>query len=244
MFTCLNDTKPRHQHETVYEAKVCYGFIQTAPAVPVHHDWKDAPGSMTRKQHGYIMSLDADAAADAVRKQLSCNQASHLIDVLKKAPVTTTPTPAEQPEDPRLKMVKGMIDMVPSGYFAVRPDSTVNYSFIRVSIPKTGRFKGCTKIQTQHSDDYRVEAVIWPSGRWSIYRNSIIDDLLLLVVDFQGAAMAYAHEIGKCCRCNKALTDERSRYYGVGPECEQYWPWVTARIDEAAGHTYHPGVTR
>jgi hypothetical protein len=29
----------------------------------------------------------------------------------------------------------------------------------------------------------------------------------------------YGQEIGRCCRCNRRLTDETSRELGIGPEC-------------------------
>lgn len=32
-------------------------------------------------------------------------------------------------------------------------------------------------------------------------------------------ALLYAREIGRCCRCNRHLTDEESRARGMGPEC-------------------------
>lgn len=236
MFTHLVPSKPEHQHATVYEAKVCAGLIRpaVAPVVPVYHDRKDIPGSMTSSQKRYLKALGAketDLFHDGFG--LSINQASHLIDALKKgAPVET---PIQPPvEDSRLTMLKGLFSVVPTGYFAVQGEESL--VFIRVSQPKSGVYKGTTKIQTQHSDDLIDRVWIWPSGQWKVKSPWIIDVLMVLVVDYQTAAMRYAHEIGKCMRCNKALTDERSRHYGIGPDCEQVWTWVIPTVDEQRGY--------
>ena len=231
MFTCLEPHKSKHQHATVEEAKLCWGLIRPpAPVIPVYHDWKDAPGSMTKKQHAYLLSLGAD---ESKLGGMSANQASHLIDVLKKGTTVDAPDRIAV-EDPRLTMLKGLFSVVPTGYFAVQGEE--NLVFIRVSQPKSGVYKGTTKIQTQHSDDLIDRVIIWPSGQWKVKSPWIIDVLMVLVVDYQTAAMRYAHEIGKCMRCNKALTDERSRHYGIGPDCEQVWTWVIPTVDEQRGY--------
>lgn len=236
MFTCLNNRKSAHQHATVTEARICWGLLpDPKPAIPVYHDPKDRPGSMTPRQRKYLKSLGAsEADLHYNGRELSINQASHLIDTLKKGQAMST-TQQQSSEDPRIAMLKGLMDLVPDGYYAVRPDDSVNYSFIRISSPKTGHYKGARKVQTQHSDDLHDRLIIWPSGRWTVKSSSILDDMMLLVADQAGCAMAYADEIGKCCRCNKALTDARSRHYGIGPDCEQVWPHIIELRDEANG---------
>lgn len=236
MFTCLEPRKARHQHATVLDAKMCWGIIK--PPAPV--DPKDQPGSMTSRQYSYLRSLGASAKElhDESGQLLSINQASALIDMLKSSDRRTEVTNSQSAEDPRLAMLSGMLEAIPSGYYAVRPDSTVNYTFLRISRPKSGNYRGSIKVQTQHSDDLHLRAVRWPSGRWSVYRSSIIEALMLLVVGSQDAAVVYGQEIGKCCRCNKALTDDRSRHYGIGPDCEQVWPWILDLVDEKFGGPY------
>lgn len=249
MFTCLAPGKGQHQHVTVEEAKLCWGLIKPpAPVIPVYHDPKDRPGSMTPRQRRYLKDLGA-SELDLHHEgfELSINQASHLIDTLKKGPAVTTPTHEHQPpappvEDSRITMLKALIGVVPPGYYAVHPIDSENeedYTFFRLSIPKSGVYKGCTKVQTQHSDDLIDRVYIWPSGRWTVKSNAVLDDLLLLVTDHHTAARKYAEKIGRCMRCNKALTDDRSRHYGIGPDCEQVWTWVIPTVDEELGYHYH-----
>lgn len=137
-----------------------------------------------------------------------------------------------------IEMIKSMRD----GRYAVRPDSSTPYTFVRVSRPKSGRMKGALKIQTQHSEAYKDCIVIWPSGRVSVYDRRVDSSLLLIVVDPVTATRAYGQELGRCCRCGRELTDERSRYYGIGPECEEHWPEIINTVDEERG-AYYPGCS-
>ncbi len=239
MFTCLEPHKSAHQHATVTEAKICWGLVPIPPApAPEWTSPKDRPGSITPRQVQYLKSLGAtrNELYTPEGMPLSINQASALIDKLKAEERNVAKMNDET--DPRIRMVSGMLDGIPDGYYAVRPDSTVNYTFIRISRPKSGRLKGCIKVQTQHSDDLILRAVRYGSGRLALNTNTIVESLMLLVVGHQSAAMVYGQEIGKCCRCNKALTDDRSRHYGIGPDCEQVWTWVIDLVDERVGHAY------
>lgn len=40
-----------------------------------------------------------------------------------------------------------------------------------------------------------------------------------IAVDPAGAAARYGTELGRCGRCNRVLTDETSRAFGIGPDC-------------------------
>lgn len=140
----------------------------------------------------------------------------------------------------RLEMIQGMFDMVPNGYYAVRPDDTVPFTFVRIAKVRAGYRKGNRVVQTQHGEALKNCASVDPeTKRWRIYSETIMDTLALIVADHQWAARCYAREIGKCCRCNMALTDERSRHYGIGPECEKVWRWMLEVVDlENDGLTY------
>lgn len=233
-----------HSHTTVYEGRVCYGLIQRAAAprpyqAPVPP--RDRPGSMTQAQEKYATDLGATPAmlVSESGMRLSSNQASALIDRLKS---TGKRTYVETPKvDPRVAVVEGMFSMVPDAYFAVRPDTNVPFTFVRVSTPTRGKWKGTRKVQTQHGPNLDLAAARFPSGRWSVYKPDVLDAMLLIVTDPLGAAMTYAHEIEKCCRCNTQLTDDRSRWYGIGPDCELVWPQVIDRVNEERG-VYVPGM--
>lgn len=148
-----------------------------------------------------------------------------------------------------------LLDMIPSGYYAVSPDSETPLTFLRLSRPKTGRYKGTTKVQTLHSEqlfdqwawdpeawnghDDKTGNTIW--GRASLLGSmgsGIEDKILLMIVGHREAGRLFAMQIGRCHRCGKQLTDERSRYYGFGPECEKDLEAEKDEIDDEAGGTY------
>lgn len=147
-------------------------------------------------------------------------------------------------DSPEMKMVKGLLPAVPDAYYCV---DTVDFGtvFMRVSRPKKNRLAGSIKVQTQHSDILSDFAILWPSGSLSERAQSkkIEQCLLALVSDHQSACLRYAAKINKCCCCNKALTDERSRWYGIGPDCEQksFMAWVVDRVEDLKG-PFVPGV--
>lgn len=224
-----------HHHSSVTESKICYGLVRgsTATTAPVEKP-------VTQAQLDFIKDLGGDLAA---ARRLNRKQASHYIDDLKRRKAeakVTVPTPTETvPEEvastSKSEMVKGLITMVPDGYFAVREQEGAPITFLRVARPKGGNFKGALKISSQHGPNLEVRWALWPSNRVSVYRwmgHDIEDYLLLLIADWKGATMLYAEKAKKCGRCNTKLTDPRSRFYGIGPDCEQHWPWW---LDEIAG---------
>lgn len=230
-----------HTHESAIEAKICYGlvpsYVTPPPPPPVVKPFtfgsRYAPeGPLSRAQYNYISDLKGDLAH---AKTLSYRQASNYINELKggsRVEPTTT--------DPRLDMLDGLMELVNDGYYATRLEDGAAITFMRVSKPNRGKYKDTTKIQTVHGSGMggvRLEeaAVQWRPGRWSIRKPFIIDELLILCADTFSAAMLYSEHIGRCCRCNAELTDDRSRWYGIGPECEKYWGWVIDLVHEKKG---------
>lgn len=183
------------------------------------------------RQLEYIKTLGGDLTHAA---KLTRAQASEYIQELRSKPKEETapaaPLSTAKSTDPRLDLLNGLLEGVRDGYYAVQSDDSDPLTFLRVSRPKSGQFEGSVKIQTQHSEELKLAACKWKSGYWSVYRKSVIDRLLILVLDPTKAGMKYAQELGHCLRCNKELTDERSRFYGIGPECEKVLPnhinWV------------------
>jgi len=146
---------------------------------------------------------------------------------------------AARPVDPRHAMIAGLLTMVPDGYYAVHEYEGGPIDFMRVSRPKKNKYAGAIKVQTVMGSWMNVrlkgepDAALWPSGSLSVYDRSgrVEDRLLLLVADAQGAARRYAKKLGHCCRCNASLTDEKSRHYGIGPECVKHWPHIVEQVD-------------
>jgi hypothetical protein len=232
MFHCKHGTP--HQHSTVLESKICWGII--APARPTSVIPPAPPAPAVRmsspRQRSWLSDLGHPESETVA---WTYDQASAKITEL----TTSAPRRPRMSDDPRLPMVKALIEMVPDGYYAVQAESGAHIDFLRISRPKKRQYAGTTKIQTQHGPNLDVEAVLWPSGQWSIYKRGVIDMLMLLVADSHTAARRYATKKGRCMRCTADLTDRRSRHYGIGPECEKARPWAIEEVDEMNdGHSY------
>lgn len=152
----------------------------------------------------------------------------------------------------RLDKFKGMMSRIPRGYYAVKRDDREGViDFMRVSYPTTGDFKGTMKVQTQHGDKLKVRVVIrlTPGGVSTYTRDTLVEDariaevLFTLLPTIVEAGILYAQKKGKCCRCGKSLTLERSRYYGIGPECEDGSPEVIEYVNMSRG-VYYEGKTQ
>lgn len=222
-----------HQrHPSVEAIKACYAG-KTKTAAPEQKEL-----SVTRRQLDYIKSLNGDVSKAMT---LTIKEASNYIDQLKKAKRMSNPIESA-PNRLATKVPLDMLANVPDGYYAAQLDSTQAFTFFRISRPKSGQFKGTLKIQTQHGPDYKLAMVVWSFERQrvTVYNKAIEDELLLVCVDHNGCAIAYAEKIGRCMRCNTELTDERSRWYGIGPECEKHWPYIIDLVNDRKGE-YVPG---
>lgn len=145
--------------------------------------------------------------------------------------------PAELTNKSRLEALLPLLDDVPDGYYAVDLGDGTPLKFLRLSSPKTGRYARARKVQTIHGPSMENAWVKWPSGRVSVYSHKVEDLILAVMTNHTGAARKYAKEIDRCCRCNTRLTDERSRRFGIGPECEKHWPHIIQEVlleEEAA----------
>lgn len=222
-----------------------------------HKTHRDGPLSLP--QYKYISDLKGDTEHALT---LTYHGAHLYINELRHRPrpkdywKASDPPPEPEPEpivkrepekpDPKVLMIDGLLPSIPDGYYAVEEYDGDPVTFIRLSSPKKGRFMGSRKIQTVHGSGYsgaRLEevAVHWPSGQWSWYKPFIKERLLLLITDYMGAALRYAAKLGNCARCNANLTDERSRWYGIGPECEKHWPQHMEQVNVTKGQWY-PGA--
>lgn len=125
---------------------------------------------------------------------------------------------AEVPAEPGLSPPNAMdhADVsypdVPAGHYAI-PSLTGNndLDFFRVDRPMEGTWSGATF----------VKRVIGgrPDSRARGART--IQKILQAILDADPAkAMAlYGQELGQCGKCNRHLTDEESRKFGIGPTC-------------------------
>ena len=135
--------------------------------------------------------------------------------------------------DPREPTVLAMLESIPTGSFAVVSDPSEGYRFYRIARPRFGNYKGWTLVQKYGGDVLHTRMRIRSDGVYANFGGSrLIDDLMLIIADWQRCAMGYARQRGKCAKCSKTLTDHRSRHYGIGPDCEKVWTTFTFRIDE------------
>lgn len=149
------------------------------------------------------------------------------------------PTPIARPvipdvraeEKAKLEKMSPLFQTVPDGYYAVETGDGRSLKFVRISTYRKGHPReGSRKLQTIHGPNLEDAACIWKSGKVSVWNHDIVELSLLILSDHEGCLRRYAREIDKCCRCNTRLTDERSRRYGIGPECEKHWPWIIEAV--------------
>ncbi|MFD5451621.1 MULTISPECIES: DUF6011 domain-containing protein [Streptomyces] len=137
--------------------------------------------------------------------------------------------------DAQFGVPRAMVDLVENGYYAVREAEHSDWVFLRVSRPDSGQHKDHIKIQSQHGERLKLVCLVLPpesSVGYSVINGQVKDLIITLVVNPKMAAVQYGREVGQCCRCGKPLTDNRSRHYGIGPECEKYWPDIIELVDE------------
>lgn len=151
-----------------------------------------------------------------------------------------TVAPAVRPNDWDFKTPRAMVEAMREGRYAVEvtlPGQHKDWVFVRVSRPTRGKKAGCLVLQTQHSDYYKTLLVIFPSGSvWFAQRGEKLDmALMMIAADPFTSAMNYGRELGCCSRCARELTDERSRHYSIGPECERHWPEIINYVNETRG---------
>lgn len=109
----------------------------------------------------------------------------------------TAPAPSDLPD-------------IPAGHYAVTSHGDNDLLFVRVDRPTTGSYAGATfvKMIVGGHPDQNVARKNVPSILARIAEAGIVE-----------AGALYGQEIGRCCRCNRHLTDETSRAAGIGPEC-------------------------
>ncbi|HEV7949288.1 MAG TPA: DUF6011 domain-containing protein [Glaciihabitans sp.] len=137
------------------------------------------------------------------------------------------------------KIQKLYIDMVPQGNYAARLEEGRPLQFFRVDRPTFGNFEGFTKVQRRGADMLSMLYLVGRDGTLRIYDDRYADEFLTVIADLTYASVLYGQELGKCCRCNISLTDERSRYYGIGPECAKHWSSLIEYVHEQKGIPKH-----
>lgn len=97
---------------------------------------------------------------------------------------------------------------VKAGHYALPSSGSNDLVFYRVDRPTEGRWAGRTF----------VKMVVGGKPDSNVPRNAVAGILARIAAD-PDAGPRYGREIGRCCVCNRTLTDEPSRAAGIGPVC-------------------------
>lgn len=141
---------------------------------------------------------------DTIQK-LNKYDASRWIELALKVPAEY-----EAPKSTKNALKTSLPD-VPAGFYAV-PSRTGNndLDFFRVDRPEDGKWAGYTFVKRVIGghDDQRVRGT---------EMRLALEAILATGVD--QARQTYGVEIGRCAICNRHLTDDESRAFGIGPTC-------------------------
>jgi hypothetical protein len=193
-----------HTHESVQEVRACYNG-QTVASTPRQYTGKDAA---TAPQIKFLNSLRATLGLPPFTGEISKRECSRAIDD-HKIDVAALPKTAA----PVRRVDGGTVNVpaIPPGHYAIDSLTGNNDTdFFRVDRPTEGRWAGrtFTKRVIGGKPDSPVRGKTAHAALEAI-----------LAADPAKAAKRYADEIGRCSRCNRHLTDETSRQFGMGPEC-------------------------
>lgn len=108
-----------------------------------------------------------------------------------------------------INLAQGIATEIPAeGRYAIVEDGVTK--FYRIDRPIEGKWAGRDFLKIQASDDYHR---ITDRHRKSQVYKAILEDPMAL--------RRYGMELGKCGKCDRTLTNETSRAYGIGPECRK-----------------------
>ena len=97
---------------------------------------------------------------------------------------------------------------VPAGHYAIPSTGDNDLAFYRVDRPTEGDYAGRTF----------VKLVVGGHPDRNVPRSHVAGILARIAADPE-AGPRYGQTIGRCCVCNRHLTDDESRAAGIGPDC-------------------------
>lgn len=108
-------------------------------------------------------------------------------------------------------MTASKVQTIPAGYYAIVWPGNGKTYFFRVTVGRSGHWKGYHFITKQSSDEFH--RIPTAEGRDAA--------AALILADSTAALALYGQKIGRCGNCHKTLTDEDSRAFGIGPKCRK-----------------------
>jgi hypothetical protein len=114
------------------------------------------------------------------------------------------------------RQIKALGARIEEGHYAIYNGKRAanDISFYEIVKPGDGQWAGRTFVNRKLSDE---------SQKLSLEEQVRV--LTLIVADPQGAATLFGSKVGKCPRCHRMLTNQKSRDRGIGPECAKAWGW-------------------
>lgn len=99
---------------------------------------------------------------------------------------------------------------VAEGHYAIPSSGSNDLAFYRVDRPTEGA----------HAGRVFVKLIVGGHPDSNVPRAHVAGVLARIAeLGPDECAKLYGQELGRCCRCNRTLTDETSRRLGIGPEC-------------------------
>lgn len=198
----------KETHQSVAEVRACAanGVPAASPTVPAFAGRPRSSGGATEKQVKFLTDLlnrkvhnFTDLDVNAVDKAVASRLIQTLLDCADRPRETIT---SSAPAGTKLPDVA-------AGWYAIDGTDGRETRFYRVDRPTAGRWAGRTFLKVQSSDDF-----------WPVRDTREVERVLLeIAMDPVAAGKRYGVEIGRCCRCNRTLTDDESRAAGIGPIC-------------------------
>lgn len=170
--------------------------------------WKSQPASAP--QRGFIATLlqdrDVPETAHALftaenAAPLTKGRAGEIIDALKLCPFKQKQASAKPAPS---------LPQVAAGRYALEDDGQV--AFFQVDRPTKGRWAGATFLTRLSGENHE------PIRRRQ--QPALFNDVIAAIAaDPEAAARRYGHYRNECGYCRHGLTDQFSRFFGVGPVC-------------------------
>jgi hypothetical protein len=180
-----------HQHQSVAEVRECYGI--PAEGFPNYRPNK-YPGAC--RLCGGLVAPGEGRVEKIDNKWETSHHDGKCPAKPEKVPANTTGL-ARYAE-------------IPQGHYATKSTGKNDLDFWRVDAPKEGQWAG----------RIFVKRVIGGKPDANVSRNAKFAALdAILAEGPEATAQRYGQELGRCSRCNRHLTDEISREFGMGPEC-------------------------
>jgi len=184
-----------HDHESVADVRACYG-VSESNVQTLNYKKNQYPGNCR------LCGGKVEVEQGRVDKIDDRWQTSHLAGKCPEKPKL---------EAPRTLTNTSRYDVIPVGHYATDSLTGRNdLDFWRVDRPEQGQYKGRTF----------VKRIVGGKPDMNVSRDTKFAALeAILELGPEGSALLYGRELGRCSRCNRHLTDETSRMFGMGPEC-------------------------